>query len=353
VTTVAPTDLSQSDVVAIVVNYRTPELIRPCLESLQAERRSLPRLRAVVVDGGSGDGSPERIARTIAEMAAGDWVTLQPLPINGGFGYANNQGMLALEAEGRLPEAIMLLNPDAALLPGALAALLGRMAQNPRIAAVGAQLENEAGERVRSDFEFPSALEEFLWAARTGILRKLLGRPERTTFPDTARRVDSVTGAAMLLRRQALAEVGLFNDHFFLYFEETELCHRFAGAGWDVWTEPQARVRHLGAKATGLFEGGTGLTQRRLPRYWFVSWRRYFVLTGGRGRALAMGLAWTAGYLIRLLRRPFSSKPAGPPKLGRDFWRIGLGPPRSRMLPPPALSDPVGLTPGWMRLGEK
>lgn len=343
----------RTDVVAIIVNYRTPELIGPCLESLLRERQAVPRLRAVVVEGGSADGSAERVATTIQELGVSDWATLQPLPINGGFGYANNQAMLALEAEGRLPEAIFLLNPDAALLPGALAAVMDLMAGNDRIAAVGAQLENETGEKVRSDFDFPNATEDFLWASRTGLLRKLAGRPERTDFDDRPHRVDAVTGAAMLLRRSALVEVGLFNDHFFLYFEETELCHRFARAGWEVWTEPRARVRHLGARSTKLFEGGTELVQRRLPRYWFVSWRRYFVLTQGRVGALAAALAWTLGHLILKARSLATGRHGeSPPRVGRDFWRVGFGPPRRAMLPPPRLGDPVGQAPGWKRIGE-
>lgn len=103
-----------------------------------------------------------------------------------------------------------------------------------------------------------------------------------------------VTGAAVMLRTAALRQTGLFDDGFFLYFEETDLMRRLRRAGWAVWHEPAARVVHAGGAATQIRDPGTGLPHaKRMPRYWYESHRRYFALAGGSGAAIAAGLAFS------------------------------------------------------------
>ena len=109
----------------------------------------------------------------------------------------------------------------------------------------------------------------------------------------------------MLLRRDALRETGLFDDGFFLYFEEVELMQRMRCAGWQIWSEPGSRVKHIGGASTGVEES---LRPRARPGYWYRSRKRYFALVGGRTYALAANLAWLAGYaLIGLPRLILSS----------------------------------------------
>ena len=84
---------SDANVAVVTVNYRTPELTKRCIAALAEERRRLPAMRVVVVDGGSADGSAEMLAQALAHSEFADWVEFLPLPINGGFGWANNQAI--------------------------------------------------------------------------------------------------------------------------------------------------------------------------------------------------------------------------------------------------------------------
>lgn len=317
-----------SDLAVIVVNYRTPDLSIDCLASLDAEREAIPGLRAIIVDGGSGDGSAETIAEAIASRGYGSWVTLLALPINGGFGYANNQAIFALRDTGALPAFLCLVNPDALVRPGALSALRDRLIATPRAGAVGARLEQEDGSVQASAFHFPSLRSEFCRGARTNALYRLLRQPQLVIASDTARQVPWVTGAAVAFRRSALENVGLFDDGFFLYFEETELMNRLAEAGWEIWHEPDARIVHLGGRATGLRDPKSGrMLPKRLPRYWYDSRRRYFARTGGAARVLATGTAYLAGRLIWQMRCALSSRiDDDPSRSTRDFLTYSLWP---------------------------
>jgi GT2 family glycosyltransferase len=336
----------------IVVNYRTPALTIECLASLDAERAALPNLRAIVVDGGSADGSAERIAEAIAARGYTGWATLLPLAVNGGFGYANNQAIFALRDTGALPAFLCLINPDARVRPGALTALRDRLILAPRAGAVGGRLEREDGAVQGSAFHFPSLRSEFCRGVRTDIFRRLLRQPPFVIASDTPRPAPWVTGAAVAFRAAALEDAGLFDDGFFLYFEETELMHRLHAHGWDIWHEPVARIVHLGGGATGLQDSETGgLPATRLPRYWYDSRRRYFVRTGGATHALSAGLAYLAGRLLWQARCLFTGRADDDPERStRDFIAYGLWPRvADRHGRPPTVAAPAGQTPAWQR----
>ena len=127
-------------VAIIIVNYRTPDLTKVCLSALQSERRSFSHLRVLVVDGGSADGSAHELSDAIAGPEFRDWVELLALPINGGFGWANNQAMQRLMASSEQPRYIHLLNPDAQIEPGAIRQLADYLEDHPQVGAVGSQL---------------------------------------------------------------------------------------------------------------------------------------------------------------------------------------------------------------------
>ena len=110
--------IRDSEVVVVTLNYRTPGLTRRCLAALAKERDRLPRLRAVVVDGGSGDGSAEELAEVLGQPDYADWVEFLALPINGGYGWANNQAILSLARTPNPPEFVHILNPDTEVRKG-------------------------------------------------------------------------------------------------------------------------------------------------------------------------------------------------------------------------------------------
>jgi GT2 family glycosyltransferase len=206
-----------------------------------------------------------------------------------------------------------------------------------------------------SAFHFPSLRGEFCRGARTGLVDRLLRQPPRRIELDHAGPVPWVTGASVMLRSKALEESGLFDDGFFLYFEETELMRRLRGQGWAIWHEPLARVVHEGGAATQIRDPKTGTPlQKPMPRYWYQARKRYFALAGGRFYALAAGLAWVGGDLLWRLRRIVTRGPETSTQRGlRDMIRHGLWPHRSDSRPAvQTFAGPMGQLPAWMKPGQ-
>lgn len=340
-----------ANLAVIIVNYRTPALAIASFNALLASSLSFEKLRLIVVDGYSNDGSVKAIGKALKESKAGISATLLPLSINGGFAYANNCAMLQLAAEGQLPRFIALINPDAQVRPGALEAMAALLERIPTAGAVGAQLEHDDGRPQASAFTWPSLLGEFCRGARTGILYRLLGVPPGVIHSKSACKVPWVTGAAVMFRSAALIESGLFDEGFFLYFEETELMKRLTRGRWDIWHEPAARVVHFSGASTQLRDPVTGLLpSKAVPRYWYESRRRYFALVGGRGYALLASIFWLAGHLVyRARRHVVPTATDGPLSPARDMLRRGFWPRKSDLLSAtPQFGAQPAATPAWM-----
>jgi N-acetylglucosaminyl-diphospho-decaprenol L-rhamnosyltransferase len=342
---------SDATIGVVIVNYRTPMLAMRSVRSLARERAHLPSLRVIVVDGGSGDGSDKALAEGLADLVGEGWVSLLPLPINGGFGWANNQAMLRLLRSPEPPDYIYLLNPDAEVEEGAVLSLLELMQRHPEAGAVGSQLLEPDGTSTGSAFPFPTLRGEFTRGVRTGLLERLLRVPPPALVdPSEATEVDWVTGASVLFRSEALRQSGLFDDGFFLYHEEVELMWRMRQAGWSIWHEPRSRVRHVGGAATGVHSRPA--TERILPRrpaYWYSSRRRFFVRTRGAAAALLATLLWLCGYLMWLLRRLLGLSTW--PRTQHELWdQLTLGIPRrvdcrSGVM---TIDDPDRPQPSWL-----
>lgn len=348
-------DLASVDIAIVVVNYRTSELALSCLRAVAIERLALPRLRAIVVDGGSADGSAERLAHALEDPEFASWTSLLALPVNGGFGWANNQAMLLLLNGERPPEYIHLLNPDTVLEPGAMLALVRCLHADANAAAAGSQLLDPDGSLSGSAFSFPTLRGEFTRGARTGLLERLLAmKPDPETFPD-AREVDWVTGASVLLRSSALRQVGLFDDGFFLYHEEVELMWRLRQAGWTIMHEPRSRVIHVGGAATGVRgrSGEVELMPRR-PPYWYRSRRRFFARSSGQAAANCALTLWLAGHLIFRFSRPFRRGPAKRLLAHelRDQWKHARRHPSDGIAAVTPASASPGALPSWMEYAE-
>jgi len=132
-------------IAAIIVNYRTPNLTIRCLNGLMSERKFLPNLRVIVVDNASGDDSVALLSSTIADQRYAEWVKFVDLPLNGGFGWGNNQAILEVMQKSPRPEAIFLINPDAIIERGALFALVQDMQSRSDAGAIGSQLLMKMG----------------------------------------------------------------------------------------------------------------------------------------------------------------------------------------------------------------
>ena len=345
-----------SKVASVVVNYRTAALAVRCVTALVAERAALPGWRVVVVDGGSADGSADRLREALRQAAYRDWVELLPLDINGGFGWANNQAMLRLMQGSDPPDFIHLLNPDTEIEPGAVTRLKDFLLARPEVGAVGSQLLEPDGSPTGSAFTFPSISGELARGARTAAISRLLGVRETALKPrEQPCEVDWATGASVMFRVAALKDSGLFDDGFFLYHEEVELMWRLRRAGWSVWHEPASRVKHIGGAATGVHSRPSiGAPRPRRPAYWYRSRRRFFALTRGRVTALSAGLGWVVGHLLWRVRAALG--------LARKDGRVDreLGDQIRYSIVPrgddcrhaaPAIDTPPGELPAWSRWG--
>jgi GT2 family glycosyltransferase len=222
----------------VVVSFNTRRLLRECLTSLLAESGRLPAgcaAEVLVIDNASSDGSAEMVAREFS-----DSVRLLRSEVNLGFGVANNLAMEA--AQGRY---LVLINSDAFFEPGALARALAHMDADPGAGIGGARLVGRDGAPQPSARTFHSI---------AGTALVLSGISERTTRMDhdagAPASVDWVTGAFMILRREALARTGLFDPAFFLYFEEVDLCRRVKSAGFRVMYWPDVVVTHHGGESS-------------------------------------------------------------------------------------------------------
>jgi N-acetylglucosaminyl-diphospho-decaprenol L-rhamnosyltransferase len=205
-------------------------------------------MRVTVVDSGSPDGTPDMVAREFGEVR----LLRQD---NIGFSAANN---LVLRESGAA--AVLLLNPDTEVYAGTLETALARLRSDPRIGMVGVKLVTESGEldhACKRSFPTPlSALAHF-----TGIGRSAdgaLGQYRATHLgDDEPGEVDAVNGAFMLCRAEAVREVGLLDEGYWLYMEDLDWCHRFWDAGWKVFYDPAGTALHV--------KGGSSAS-RRAPR---------------------------------------------------------------------------------------
>jgi GT2 family glycosyltransferase len=217
-----------------IVSYNTRELLRACLHSAQSEAPA----QIVVVDNASTDGSPDMVADEFPG------VVLCANAINIGYGAAANQAV----SQTAVPY-VLLLNCDTRLQVSALSALGVYLDREPGVAIVGPRLVDADGALQRSCYAFPTPLNLVL---DFGKLGSLIGRDRACPGP---RAVPWVSGAALAVRRIAFESVGGFDESFFMYYEEVDLCYRLAQAGWQVHFAPVTDVVHVGGASTRQLRG--------------------------------------------------------------------------------------------------
>lgn len=207
-----------------IVSYRSARWTVGALEALAQEIGGAENTHVYVVDNDSQDGSADLIDEAIRSHGW-SWVRLIRAPRNGGFSYGNNLAVRAAMAEVRALDYVVLLNPDTRAEPGAIGELVAFMQQHPLAGIAGSRILNGDGSVRRSAFRLPSVAGELERGARLGPLSRLL-REKTISFPPPEREesVDWVSGAAMIIRRQVFEDVGLMDEDYFLYFEETDFC---------------------------------------------------------------------------------------------------------------------------------
>ncbi len=287
------------DLSVSIVNTTSRELLLACLDSLQSEGAEL-----VVLDNASEDGSAE----AVRERFPGVRVIAQQR--RAGFGANHNAVIRATGSR-----YVYVLNEDTTSDDWGLERMVRYLDAHPRVAALGPRLEYPDGRHQDSAWRFPTPA-----VAALGLftLGKLGVKQSESVSP---RRVDWVMGAALLLRREALDEVGLFDEDFFIYSEETDLCLRLRQAGWEAHYFPEVTVVHHESQFSA------GIPERRINEMWRSRhryWHKHHSAAGARLAAAATGLQYAARAGIARVR-PSAFDPGFGARMrlhASDAWRV-------------------------------
>ncbi len=308
-----PTAVSIPRVLVAIVNYCTPNLVHDCLKSLEPVVRDRPGTRVVVADNASPDGSGRLIEKTIEKNGWSSWARILLLEKNGGFAYGNNA--IIRSWSDLPPDYCWLINSDTVVRADALEQLLAFVETRPAVGIAGSRLEFHDGRQQVSTFRFPNIVGEFAASAPVGRFGEKLLSSWIVAEPISLEEheCDWVSGASMLVRRQAMDEVGLMDEAFFLYYEETDFCRRAKNLGWQCWFVPKSRVVHLIGASTGVTGVRPGRPNRR-PKYWFSSRRRYFLKNHGRPYAIAADVALITAIGVRQIVEKLRGRESGVPE---------------------------------------
>jgi hypothetical protein len=283
------TDLSVS-----IVNTNSRELLLACLETLPRNAAEI-----VVLDNASEDGSADAVRERFPDAH----VIAQTF--RAGFGANHNAVIRA--TGGRY---VYVLNEDTTADDWAFDRIVAYLDANPHVAALGPRLTYPDGRLQDSAWRFPTPLVSALGLLTVGKLGV------KQSHGEVARAVDWVMGAALVLRREALDEIGLFDEEFFLYSEEVDLQFRLREAGWEVHYFPEATVVHHESQFSA------EIPERRINEMWRSRhryWRKHHGAVGARVAALATG----GQYAVRAAVAPLVRR--SPRRMllhARDSWRV-------------------------------
>lgn len=268
---------TRPDVSILVVSWNTADLLERCVRSVR-EHVALDH-EVFVIDNASSDDSVERIRRAHPE------VRLLVQDDNTGFARANNRALA--EATG---DFVLLLNPDAEVLPGAVEDLVEFLRNEPGVGIAGPPYWNADGSPQMSTSPFPSVREEFL---RQTMLYRWFDRDTR--HATTERDVEQVSGAALMIRRECLEQIGPLDDRIFMFYEDTDWCRRAWDAGWRVAFRPGPGIRHVRGGSLGRARTRTLLASHRSAIY-------YFSKHGSRASRVGLRLVTAVGSTVRIAR---------------------------------------------------
>jgi GT2 family glycosyltransferase len=222
----------------IIINWNTRDLLACCLTSIM-DNHLHENIEIFVVDNDSTDGSAGMVAQCYPQ------VRLIENRENVGFARANNQAIR--QSSGRY---VLLLNPDTEVRSGALDALVDFMDEHTEVGVAGARLFNPDGSLQYSCSPQIVLWREFIRLFHLGLVRQDGYYSMGDWDIRTPRKVDTVLGACMILRREVLDQVGLLDEDYFMYTEEVDLCYRIRKAGWKIYWVPQAQIVHFGGQST-------------------------------------------------------------------------------------------------------
>jgi len=275
------------DLAIIIVSYNTIQLLAECLDSvLVGLDRSGLSGEVWVVDNASADGSAEMVRTRFSS------VRLIAHEENVGFAAGNNLALKAVRLGSTvIPRHILFLNPDTRVIADALGIMVRFLDASPTVGAAGPRLVHGDGSFQHSAFAFPGLIQLMLdfFPLHPRLLdARLNGRyPRRLYEVAEPFAVDHPLGAALMVRGETLAQVGGFDERFFMYCEEIDLCRRIRGLGWDVYCVPEAEIVHLVGQSTRQFR----------DRMFVALWRSRFLMYDKHESA---AFRWAARRLVHL-----------------------------------------------------
>ncbi len=289
-----------SHLAIVVVSFNTRNLLHACLSSVFADAaRSAIDVEVWVVDNASADGSADMVREQFPQ------VHLIESDVNLGFAAGNNRALRELgfsdPGNGPLPVGVprhvLLLNPDTEVRPGAMAALLGGLQRADRAGIAGARLVYRDGSFQHSAFRDPGLLSiafDLLPLPARLYDTRFNGRYPRQLY-DQGRPfcIDHPLGATMLVRREMIQQIGLFDEGFFMYCEEIDWCIRARAAGWNIYCVPQAEVVHHAGQSTRQVRSASWVNLwRSRARLYRKHYRPAYVRAASW--LVRLGMAWQA-----------------------------------------------------------
>jgi len=306
----------------IIVNYRTADLTLRVLGHLVEHIHHLDA-EVVVVENDSRDGSYDRLTQGVQADHL-ERVKVLASPKNGGFGYGINVGVRYGLTQANRPDYVYILNSDAFPDPGAVDHLIAYLEAHPDVGIAGSYIHGMQGEPQGAAFRFPSVFGELENTLKLGLVSQLLAA-HRVSMPVPERdcEVDWVSGASMMVRTEVFERAGLFDEGFFLYYEEIDFARRAREAGYLSAYVASSSISHVGSVSTGMQD-----VARPMPEYWFASRRRYFAKHHGKAYLAACDVVWATSFALWRARRRLQRKPdPDRPQMLRDFVRYNF--PRS------------------------
>jgi GT2 family glycosyltransferase len=283
---------AQLDISVIIVNLNTRDLLDACLASVEKERSSLA-LEVIVIDNGSGDGSPAMVV----ERYPG--TVLVRNTRNEGFARPNNEGLRL--ARGRY---VLLLNSDTVVRPGAFRVMTDFLDAHPEAGACGPKLVYPDGRLQFSVKGFPTLWTHFCdmtYLDRLFPGSRCFGRGEMRYFDyGHAGTADHLMAAAFLVRRETYEQIGPLDERFAIYYNDMDWCYRMVRGGWSIWYVPEAVVEHHLGKTVGavnsrftlftmLYNNVMFFYQKHYGR-WTIVFYRVFLACGFAVRSIGWAL---------------------------------------------------------------
>lgn len=276
------------DIVVAIISHSNHLALRDCLTALAPERSQRAySVGITVLDNASRDASAEFVRSRFPQ------VHLISQSARAGFGANHNTIIRATESR-----YVLILNDDTIVTPETVDTLAAFLDANPQVAAVGPRVVTPAGELTESAWKLPSPIVTL----KFGLT---LGRWRSAQCGNRRRQVGYLSGCALMLRRSALEDGNAFDESFFMYLEDADLCKRLGDAGHEVWRNPRATVTHSGGMSVRDYPHERINEEWRSRRYY---WRKHHGRVAGSVIAGMHGTAYAGGLLILTMVRMFPGR---------------------------------------------